>query len=371
MRVLFVYKYLTLGGVESVLRARLEGLPEQGVDAQAWFLSEGEGRSVFRGVERRIHVGGLDAFRSYLAAVPQDVVSSIDTEEVLPLIDPAGRTKLVVEAHSPYLENLEYLRHMDRSGVAAFFVPSAHQRAVAQERIGSGVDVRVIPNALRQCFVERNGGFRPLPPRPIVAWIGRLDPLKNWEGFLAIARQIAREVPEVEFWMVAGSSGSPMAEELFHRASRLGIAGSLVWYLGFPHERLPSLLDAVRESGGAVISTSRGESFGMAIAEAMARGCAVVAPETGPFPEFIVQGESGMLYPPRSMDAAAKAVLALLRSHALRWRYGEQARADVLSAYAPGRALGKLAEELRAACRAGQAADRPADRLPSVAEPRV
>ena len=347
MRVLFVYKYLTLGGVESVLRARLEGLPEQGVDAHAWFLNEGDGRSIFRGLEERIHVGGHDALRTYLEAHPQDVVSSIDTEEAFPLIDPAGRTKLVVEVHSPYLESLEYLRRIDRSSVAVFFVPSAHQRAIAQERLGSRVDVRVVPNALRQCFVEQNGGFRPRPPRPIVAWIGRLDPLKNWEGFLAIARRIASEVPEVEFWMVAGSPGPPVTAQLFRKASRLGIAGRLVCYHGLPHDRLPSLLGAVRESGGVVVSTSRGESFGMAIAEAMAWGCAVVAPELGPFPEFIVHGGNGLLYRQGSVDAAAGAVRAFLRMYELRLQCGEAAREAILAQYSPEHSLVDLAGNLR------------------------
>ena len=52
MKILFVYKYLTMGGVESVLSARLMGLPNFGVDARAWFLSDGAGRGCF--ARRRI-----------------------------------------------------------------------------------------------------------------------------------------------------------------------------------------------------------------------------------------------------------------------------------------------------------------------------
>ncbi len=56
MKVLFVYKYLTLGGCETVLRARLDGLTALGVDARAWFLNDGPGRSIFAGVEDRVHL---------------------------------------------------------------------------------------------------------------------------------------------------------------------------------------------------------------------------------------------------------------------------------------------------------------------------
>jgi hypothetical protein len=38
VKVLFVYKYLTLGGVEAVLRARLDGLSAAGIEAHAWFF---------------------------------------------------------------------------------------------------------------------------------------------------------------------------------------------------------------------------------------------------------------------------------------------------------------------------------------------
>ena len=47
MKVLFVYKYLTLGGVETVLRARLDGLAECGIDAHAWFFDDLGGRALF------------------------------------------------------------------------------------------------------------------------------------------------------------------------------------------------------------------------------------------------------------------------------------------------------------------------------------
>ncbi len=347
MKVLFIYKFLTLGGVETVLRARLEGLPEHGLDAQAWFLTDGGGQSIFRGLEARIHVGGVDSLKSYLEGESPDIVSSIDTEEIFPLVSPAaGGPKLVVEAHSPYLENLEYLRRIDHASVAAFFVPTEHQRVVALQRLGSGVDVAVIPNAPRKCFVERDGALGSKSPRPIVAWVGRLDPLKNWAGFLAIAQRVARRKPEVEFWMVTPPPGPAAPGDLYRTASRLGLTRRLVWYQGLPHERMPILLDAVRESGGVVVSTSRGESFGMAIAEAMARGCAVVAPRCSAFPELVEDGRRGRLYRPGSASDAAWCAASFLEDGALRNACGSSARAGVLAKHAASAALPALASAL-------------------------
>jgi glycosyltransferase involved in cell wall biosynthesis len=347
VKVLFVYKFLTLGGVETVLQARLEGLSAHRLDAQAWFLRDGGGRSIFDGLEARIQVGDVGALRSYLEGQPPDVVSSIDTEEVFPLISPAAEgPKLVVEAHSPYVENLEYLRRIDRANVAAFFVPTEHQRAVVLRRLGNGADVTVIPNALRRCFVERDGALLPKPPRPIVAWVGRLDALKNWVGFLAIARRVARRMPEVEFWMVTPSPGSTAAGDLYRRVSRLGLAERFVWYQGLPHDRMPNLLDAVRESGGVVLSTSLGESFGMAIAEAMARGCAVVVPRHSAFPELVEDGRRGRLYRAGSGSDAARCVGSFLEDVALRNACGSSARASVVAKHSAATALPVLVHAL-------------------------
>ena len=142
-----------------------------------------------------------------------------------------------------------------------------------------------------------------------------------------------------------------------------------MWFQGFPHDRAPFLMDAVRDSGGLLLSTSRGESFGMAIAEAMARRCPVAAPALGPFPDYIVDGVNGMLFRAGSTDRAVAAVRALVQDGELREQCGRRAREDILSVHSPDRALEGLAEELRAARSSSEAAGIPADRLPSLAEP--
>src|SRR5205085_1996553 len=82
VKVLFVYSYLTLGGVEAVLRARLDGLERHGIEAHAWFFHDFGGRSIFAGVEDRVHVGDLAACMAFVRESRFDFLSSIDTEAV-------------------------------------------------------------------------------------------------------------------------------------------------------------------------------------------------------------------------------------------------------------------------------------------------
>lgn len=349
MKVLFVYRYLTLGGVETVLRARLRGLDVNGIEGHAWFLNDGPGRSLFEGAEERIHVGGIDDLNRYLEGWPPDVVSAIDTSEVLEMIAGVStRVPVILESHTPYAENRAYLQWASRGLARRVLVPSQHQADRIRSKAEHLAPVSVVPNPVGEHFLSPLATDFPSEGRPIVAWIGRLDYLKNWTRFLDIGGAILQQVPKAQFWLIGDSPWRSTTRLLLGRSRRRGVLGSLRWFRGLLHDRLPRFLDAVRSSGGLVISTSRGEAFGMTIAEAMARECAVLAPNQGPFPEYVHDRVNGLLYKRGSLPDAAALAAEALQDEALRRAIGRQARKDILEHFAPERALAVLARELRA-----------------------
>jgi glycosyltransferase involved in cell wall biosynthesis len=350
MKVLFVYKYLTLGGVEAVLRARLDGLEaSDGIEAHAWFFNDYGGRSIFQGREDRLHVGPVEECLRFARREKFDLLSSIDSEEVLPGFAPGApeRPALVMECHSAYLSSLAYLRGLAAYRPAAVFTPSEGQRRLVRERLAPGIDVRVVPNPLREEFVAPPAPFPAPPPRPVVAWIGRLDEHKNWRGFVAIAGELGRRGVEHEAWIIGQPVEAEGAARLLAAAREARALRRLRWFGALPYGRIPTFLDAVRDSGGVVVSTSRGESFGLTIAEAMARGCAVTAPNMSPFPEFVQPGRTGALFTPGSATSAADALQELIADAGLRAGLGRQGRESILERFAPEPALAVLAAELR------------------------
>jgi glycosyltransferase involved in cell wall biosynthesis len=347
MKVLFVYRYLTLGGCESVLRARLDELPAHGVTAEAWFLEDGEGRGIFEGVAGRWSVGSIDELRTSVEAGAFDVVSCLDTPEAFPPLAGFGSSRpLVVEVHSPYPETRRYLDTISQVPVSAFFVPSEFQARIVRARVGGRAPVRVVPNSLRRMFASAPAPARSTS-RPVVVWVGRVDRQKNWAEFVEIAREVSGARGDVEFWMVGSAWRAGEADALRQAAAAAGILGSLRWFASVDHSRIAGLFDAARASGGVAISTSGAESFGMTIAEAMARGCAVVAPAFGPFAEFVDPGRSGELYALGNPREAAGTVLALLDDAPGRDRLGNAAREEILARFAPAVAASALARELR------------------------
>ena len=69
-----------------------------------------------------------------------------------------------------------------------------------------------------------------------------------------------------------------------------------------------------------VVSASRRESFGMAVAEGLARGIPVVATEIGGHPEAVGRAEAALLVPPGDVVALASALRRWLTEPELRVR---------------------------------------------------
>jgi len=335
--------------VETVLRVRLEGLPDYGVDAHAWFLFDGPGRVIFEGMASRVHVGSTAMLRDFLLEGQFDLVSSLDTEEIFPVFRRLRkRPLLVIEAHSPYPENLEYLRFVGDLPVTAYFVPSKYQAGVIEGRLGEEGPIYVVPNPLSVDFESDLRDFRPAPPNPVIAWIGRLDELKNWKEFVDIAGLLRKDTEDLEFWIVGRSGGQEISQDVYKRAQRSGILDRLKWYRGIPYAHMPTLLDAVRTSGGVVISTSKGDSFGMTVAEAMARACAVVVPSEGPFGGFVKDGIHGYVYRLGKVGDGASKIKLLLGDDGHRMSFGLKGREDILKQYGASVALEALADRLKA-----------------------
>lgn len=354
MRVLFVYCYCTMGGVETGMRFRITGLAAHGIVAHGVFLRDYGGKDALKGLEDRVFVGADEKrFLRILSEGAYDVVSVIDSFEVFDWLEKgayAGR--VVVELRSTYEHTLKKLVSMSGRRVDAILVPSHFQARNIQPFLPKDflnrVPVHVVPNFVALDAFSTVGDPNANHHTPIVCWIGRIDPHKNWPEFLEICQKLAAR-DGLEFWMVGGGRSDAARREEFRRAlgQRLDVAARLRWWPILHNKAMPRLYSTVAASGGCVLLTSKCESFGFAALEAQACGCPVVAAEVGGLVEVVEDGSTGFLYPLGNAGEAAKKVAMLLDEPRLHQALRESGPRLMRERFDPNRCLATFAQALR------------------------
>jgi glycosyltransferase involved in cell wall biosynthesis len=186
--------------------------------------------------------------------------------------------------------------------------------------------VRVIPLGVEPRFFgphdpERVAAVRAKHglPQEYVASIGTIQPRKNLDVVLDAVDLLAARGRDAPPLVVAGRTGW-MSDDVVRRAK----SSPRVIHLGeVPEDDLPSLYAGAR----VFLSPSSYEGFGLAVAEAMAAGVAVVGGAGSASDEVV--GDAGVLVPPRSVEALADAVESLLADDARRAALAAAGRARV------------------------------------------
>ena len=113
-------------------------------------------------------------------------------------------------------------------------------------------------------------------------------------------------------------------------------------------------LDELRSQSDVMISASRREAYGMAVAEGLAAGLPVIATEVGGHPEAVSQAADGtrpgMLVPADDVDALAAGLRAFLTDPGLRasWRRSAQLRSrELLGWPETARAVAAVLQHIR------------------------
>ena len=165
---------------------------------------------------------------------------------------------------------------------------------------------------------------RGLREAPIVAWAGRIDPLKDVETLLHAAALVVAERPEVTFKLYG--SAHPDVREYEEKCLQLWreleLESNVRWE-GWTSSTAEAFADS-----DVVALTSISEGFPFSTLEALFTGRPVVATAVGGVPEQVIES-CGKVVPPRDARAFADAVLELIDDPE-RW----QARSDAARSWA-------------------------------------
>jgi N-acetyl-alpha-D-glucosaminyl L-malate synthase BshA len=199
-------------------------------------------------------------------------------------------------------------------------------RASTSTELGVRREIEVIPNFL-DCSVHRRVDAPGLRDRltggdervRIVVHVSNFRPVKRVDAVVAVFERIHRRVPS-RLLLVGDGPDLPMALRLARDA---GLADHVV-SVGAQEDVLPLL-----SVSDVFLLPSAQESFGLAALEAMACEVPVVASRVGGLPEVAVDGVTGFLHPPDSLDQMAESAFVLLTDETRRRAMGKEAARQV------------------------------------------
>jgi D-inositol-3-phosphate glycosyltransferase len=184
----------------------------------------------------------------------------------------------------------------------------------------------------------------------IVFYVGRFDQRKGIETLVrAVDRSIFRDDPNLK--LVIGGGSRPGQSDGIERdrieaiAQELGLSDKTI----FPGRIGDDLLSLYYAAADVCVVPSHYEPFGLVAIEAMASYTPVVASDVGGLQFTVVSEETGLLAPPKDVDAFAKAIDRLLSDEQWRNYLGSNARKRVENKFSwqgVASQLGSLYEQL-------------------------
>ena len=175
------------------------------------------------------------------------------------------------------------------------------------------------------------------PSAPLVGIVGRIDPEKGVDVLVRAMATLTGRAAHAHLVVVGSGGLAPdgYPERVWSEAERL--LGERVRFVG----RTSDVAGTLRALD-VLVNASVAEPFGLSVLEAQASEIAVVGTRAGGIPDFVTDGDNGLLVPSGDADALAKALERLVTDDELRARLaargrasaqglGVEARADVIA----------------------------------------
>ena len=306
LRVLAVAQAADPGGAELALLRLAPALAAEDVELEIAVPAEGAVAHAARRAGLRVHelpIGGLrrggwprailgwPRARALVRRQSPDVVwlNGIVPQRLVPAL---GATPAMLHLH-------DLLDHRPLQWRDPRFWRRVRLVACASQAVADAAEVCGAPrDRLRTLAVPVDAvDPAPRPPwadgRPVVGFVGRIEPRKGVLDLLAAARRLAERIPNLRVVIVRGPALAPDREyerRVLDEAARLGES---VLITG-PVEDARGLMPWF----DVLCAPSLVEPFGTVAAEALAAGTPAVVTASGGMPEYVTSGRSGEVVPP-------------------------------------------------------------------------
>lgn len=179
--------------------------------------------------------------------------------------------------------------------------------------------------------------------------IGTIKALEEKYGIEYLIRAFAilkTKLPNTKIKLEIYGNGSKK-EYLEKFTTNLGLTNHVKFYGHISHDIVPKKFNYFDIAVFPSIYES--ESFGVAVIEAQACGVPVVVSNIGGLPEVVKNGETGIIVPPKDVNALSNALIDLIKDKQKRIKFGNEARKFILSNYdwsENAKIMGKIYKDL-------------------------
>lgn len=242
-----------------------------------------------------------------------------------------ARRPVVLELHDLVRPGLG--RRVQRAAVRLASCTVAISRAVGDSVGGRPHNLHVVPQGVD---AER---FQPGPPdttwrarlssnpdEPIIGVVGRVDPEKGIRTVLRSMTMLDGPARTSHLAVVGAPARDDGSYESELKAEAAGLLGDRCRFVG-PVDEVPAVLRSL----DVLVNASTSEPFGLSVLEAQACGVPVIGTASGGIPEFVTDGETGLLFAPGRPDALAARLNRLFGTPGLRHKLTEEARNAVVA----------------------------------------
>ncbi len=184
--------------------------------------------------------------------------------------------------------------------------------------------IEILPNPVDTAFFS---------PRPniaeedgLIVFVGTVCEKKGIRQLIQAMPVIVQAVPDAHLLAVGRDWRDPVTGASFMGSVRSQMPAGLESRVHFQGSVEHAVLPDVLAKASVCAYPSHMEAQGIVLIEGMAMGKAVVASSTGPGPEVIEHGSSGLLCDPYDPASIAEQIIRLMKDSNLRHRLGEQAR---------------------------------------------
>jgi glycosyltransferase involved in cell wall biosynthesis len=325
MKILVIWRLLTVGGVNAGWRNRAIYFKKYGIETEFLYTTDHGGLHIMQDVAKVYLTKDEKEIIRIIRENAYDAIIVVDTGAAFKWMKKAKyHGPVIVEARTPELIKLQpHLKNFKGFKPEVIIVPSNYQKRLVSI-LTDDIPIRVIYNGVDTSFFkalpasEINYAAEPVLPKgkKVIGWIGRVDKRKNWPMLVEIAKRIKSERDDIEIWLIGGAQ-SIQREEFAVTWVEEGLTDIIKWFPVIPYQQMPHVYGKIRESGGCTLATTKSESFGNTFIESMICGVPVVASNIMPINELIIHGETGQLFRGQNVDDATNQLYTILDNPSL------------------------------------------------------